>query len=134
MYGVLAEILPFGFAFVNRWNESGNWPGMVDLFGRGDLLLSSIILAVAGMGESISTLLHQQVRGSRWILGFIFSLLAVVGTAGVAYGSASSREAAAASESAGRQLQGQRVRTAEESLILLAGTVISDGLLLKLMG
>lgn len=83
-WGVGAPLVPFLAVFIVEFGKSGRLPGLVDVFGRGELLLLSVTLCAAGLGEIIGR------QAGRWGNATGLTILIFLATSAFWFGSVTS--------------------------------------------
>jgi hypothetical protein len=73
-WGVALSLLPFGFLCLVRWSTSGKLPGIVDLFGGGQLLLLEVTFCAKGLGEIIGEASPKRFAKWRNLTGLLTAI------------------------------------------------------------
>jgi hypothetical protein len=113
---VAAAIVPFAFTFLAQWFRGGESPGVVSLFGRGELLLVAVVLSAAGAADAFFAG-GRVSRSLRSLSGFAASTVALV--AAGAFGSTTSNLLAGTDYSA--------KRVAWTSVVMLILSILTAG-------
>lgn len=113
---VAAAIVPFAFTYLAQWFRGGDSPGVVALFGRGELLLVAVVLSASGAADAFFSG-DRVSRSVRTLSGFAASTVALV--AAGAFGSTTSNLLAGTDYSA--------KRVAWTSVVMLVFSILTAG-------